>query len=76
MALLPFASAPGTGDLNFSYAFTVASTVPITHNLGKYPSVTVINSAGDEVEGTVTHASANNLTIYFSAPFSGTAKLN
>lgn len=48
----------------------------ITHNLNKRPSITVLTSAGDEVEGSVTVNSLNQVTITFSAPFSGTAILN
>jgi len=48
----------------------------IQHNLNDYPSVTVIDSAGSVVIGEVTYNSVNDLTITFSAPFSGTAYLN
>lgn len=66
----------GTGDLTFSQSFSSTSSVTVTHNLNKYPSVTVIDSAGDEVEGSVDYLSLNQLTITFSAPFSGTAICN
>lgn len=48
----------------------------INHNLGKYPSVTVIDSAGTMVVGEVTYIDENNLKISFSSQFSGTAYLN
>lgn len=48
----------------------------ITHNLEKYPSVTIINSAGDEVIGEVYYNSQNQVTITFSGAFKGTATLN
>jgi hypothetical protein len=48
----------------------------IAHSLGKYPSVTVTDSAGDEVEGEVHYDSLNSLTVSFSAPFAGKAYLN
>lgn len=67
---------PGSGDLTYSQAFTVASSVTVTHNLGKYPSVMVIDSAGDEVEGAVEHTSANELVVTFAAAFSGTVYCN
>ncbi len=63
-------------DKNFSQAFISQSTVVVAHNLGKYPAVTVIDSAGDEVEGFVDHNSTNQLTITFSASFSGTVICN
>lgn len=62
-------------DLKYSQAFN-ASTVIVTHNLNKYPSVFVLDSAGDEVVGSVTHNSANQLTIVFSASFSGIVYCN
>ena len=62
--------APGT-DAHFTQDFTGSSTVTVTHNLGKLPAVTVIDSAGDEVKGDVDHQGINQLVISFSAPFSG-----
>jgi len=55
---------------------TASTTWNIQHNLNDYPSVTVIDSAGSVVIGEVTYNSSNDLTITFSAPFSGTAYLN
>jgi len=60
-----------TGDKNYSVDFTMSSTVSILHNLNKYPSVTVFDSAGDEVEGSVSYNNLNSVTVTFSAPFSG-----
>ncbi len=48
----------------------------ISHNMGKFPSVTIIDSSGDEVEGDVKHIDINNLTISFSSAFTGKAHLN
>lgn len=50
----------------------------IIHNLNKYPSVTIINSAGDEVIGDVRYYkdNINKVTVYFQAEFKGTAILN
>jgi len=55
---------------------TPQSVWSITHTLNKYPSVTVIDSAGTQVEGTVTFIDTNTLIISFNAAFSGTATLN
>lgn len=55
---------------------TPASTWIVTHLLSKYPSVTVIDSAGTTVEGAVEYADLNNLTITFNASFSGSATIN
>lgn len=48
----------------------------IQHNLNKYPSVTIVDSAGTEVIGEVKYTDVNNLTARFSGGFSGTAYLN
>lgn len=48
----------------------------IVHNLGKFPSVSVVDSAESIVQGAVTYINSNQLSIQFSAPFSGQAFLN
>ena len=48
----------------------------IQHNLGKYPSVSVADSAGTEVVGDVQYIDKNKLSVVFTAPFSGKAYLN
>jgi hypothetical protein len=48
----------------------------IAHNLNRFPDVTVTDSTGREVGGDVDYIDANNLTVAFSAPFSGVAYLN
>jgi hypothetical protein len=53
-----------------------SSTWSITHNLNKYPSVSVVDSSNEEVIGEVQHINSNSLTVKFSAPFSGKAFLN
>lgn len=63
-------------DKNFSQDFGATDTVGVEHNLGKYPAVTVFDSAGDQCEGAVEYADLNNLTVSFSAPFSGTVTCN
>ena len=55
---------------------TVSSTWVVAHNLNKFPSVTVVDSAGTTVVGEITHNSINQATITFSAPFSGKAYFN
>jgi hypothetical protein len=68
---------PGVSGANFVFDQMVASdTWVITHNLGRYPSVTVVDSSGEVVEGDVRYTDANSLTIYFSAAFAGMAYLN
>ncbi len=53
-----------------------AATWTISHNLGRRPSVTVVDSAGSVVIGEVTYLSDNSLRVEFSAGFSGQAYLN
>lgn len=48
----------------------------INHNLNFYPNVTIYDSGGSMVEGTVTHANAVSLTISFSDSISGVAYLS
>lgn len=66
----------GSGDKTFEQAFSGVSSVTVTHNLGKYPSITIIDSANDEVEGNVEYISTNQLVVSFSAPFSGSVICN
>lgn len=47
----------------------------IAHGLGSIPAVTVVDSALNEVTGSVQHTDTNNLTITFAFPFSGRAYL-
>jgi hypothetical protein len=53
-----------------------SSTWTITHNLGKKPSVSVVDSADTKVYGSITYTSTDTLVVTFSAPFSGKAYLN
>ena len=48
----------------------------INHNLNKYPSVTIVDTAGSVVEGEITFISLNEIRVAFSSPFSGKAILN
>ena len=48
----------------------------IEHNLEKYPSVTVVTSAGTVVIGDVTYSNENVVTVSFKGPFKGKAYLN
>ncbi len=53
-----------------------STTWTIPHNLARYPSVTVVDSANSEVIGDVDYTNSNSLTVTFGAAFSGTAYLN
>jgi hypothetical protein len=66
-----------TGDLNYTHNQNSASaTWVVNHNLGKRPSITVVDSAGDQCFGEVTYDNNNQVTIRFTAPFGGVAYLN
>lgn len=53
-----------------------ADTWTINHNLDKYPSVSVVDSAGSLVIGDVKYISRNALIVTFVGEFSGKAYLN
>lgn len=52
------------------------NTWTITHNLNKYPSVTIMDLYGDVVIGDIHYLSTNQLQLIFTASFSGRAVLN
>jgi len=67
----------GSGDLNYVHNQTISSsTWTINHNLNKYPSVTVQDSAGDTVRGILAYTNLNTVTLTFSAAYTGIAYLN
>ena len=64
-------------DANFVFTQGIPSaTWNITHNLGKFPSVSVADTANQLMYGDTEYINENSLTITFSAPFSGKAYLN
>jgi len=69
--------AMNIADVNFIYVQMTPATVwQIVHNLGKQPSVTIIDSAGTNCFGLVIYTDSNTLEVRFSAQFSGKAFLN
>ncbi len=67
----------GVGDANYRHVQTVAAdTWVVTHNLGKYPTVQVVDSSGQVVLGDINHDSINQVTVSFSAITSGEAYCN
>ena len=75
-------TSPIIGDITFTHNQTsTSSTWVITHNLNRFPSVTVIDSGNSIVIGTVVYNSNKQLTITFfsggsALSFSGKAYLN
>ena len=53
-----------------------ATTWNIQHNLGKFPSVSVINNNNVVINGEVIYIDNNNVQLNFSAGFTGKAYLN
>ena len=68
---------PPPADANLVFIQSIASsTWSVTHNLSKFPSVTIVDSAGDEVEGDIYYINNQSLNIVFSASFAGKVYLN
>lgn len=68
-----------TGEGDKYYYHTQAATAEewvIEHNLGKYPAVTVVSSAGEEIYCDKTFVSINKVVLNFGTPISGAAFLN
>ena len=64
-------------DKNFVYEWsTPLSTITISHNLDKFPAVTIVDTAGNDIVGDVAYIDINTVTITFSAPTRGTAYFN
>lgn len=65
------------GDKNYVFVQGVPeATWTVTHNLGKFPSVSVVNINNITMYGDVTYLTENTLQIEFSAGFSGKAYMN
>lgn len=75
--IVPIAEDIPVYDKNYLHVQAVASNEwHIIHNLNKYPSVTVFDSAGNECVGSVKYISLQELYINFSSGFAGKATLN
>lgn len=70
---------PGPASPGTTYIYsqnTPSTTWTIAHNLGQYPSVTVVDSGGTVVLGDVTYNSADQITLTFGVSHGGKAYLN
>lgn len=66
-----------TGHVTYTHSqASASSTWVITHNLGCRPAVTIVDSGGNVQIGEVLYNSDNQVTVTFSAAFSGYAYLN
>ena len=63
-------------DIAYVHTQAVSSAVwTINHNLNFNPVCVVLDSAGTNVEGTISYPSINQMVITFTSAFSGTAYL-
>lgn len=70
--LLGAPAPPGSGDLNAAHhQVTPAAVWSVDHLLGKHPSCTAFDEAGNQIEGDVKHLSLNGLIITFNPPVAG-----
>jgi len=64
-------------DKNYIYNQGLPAPVwNINHGLNKFPSITVINSANETVEGHINYIDGNNVILTFNGAFSGDAIFN
>ena len=64
---------PIIGDITYTHnQSSTSNTWVVNHNLHRFPSVTVVDSADTIVQGTVVYNSSKQLTITF---FSGSSAL-
>lgn len=68
------------GYVDGTTTFTFTQSTPllvwnVVHGLGRFPAVSVVDSAGDIVLGDVVYIDSTRLTVTFGAPFSGAVYL-
>lgn len=69
--------APGSAPQAYVHDQAVPSdTWVITHSLGYRPNVTVVDTGGTNIEGTITYDSSTQITVVFSTSFGGYAYLS
>lgn len=64
------------GEAYVFQQLSASATWTINHNLGFKPSVELLNSGSQEIEGDVVHTSVNQTVISFTSPVLGSARLN
>lgn len=66
---------PGTpgsgGDKYFLQEFTSQSSQVVTHNLNKYPDISLFDSAGTEYDAEVVYDSLNQCTVSWNGSITG-----
>jgi hypothetical protein len=79
LAITEIHAAVNTLETTQTYVHTQSlpsATWTITHNLGRKPAVTVVDSADSVVVGFVQYLSLNSVQVTFSGGFSGLCYLN
>lgn len=66
---------PGIGSYVHTQG-TASNTWTIIHNLGFFPNVEIIDSAGNSVIGSYQFVNVNTITATFTDPFAGKAYLS
>jgi len=75
--LIALVASGGGGNVSYIHTQAVPAAVwTVNHNLGRFPSVSVVDSAGTLVFGEVRYVSNAQLTVTFSAAFGGKAYIN
>ncbi|WP_043349029.1 hypothetical protein [Methylobacterium sp. B1] len=69
------------GDPGNAHTTAIAQPSPsavwtLTHGLNRYPSVTLVDTAGDQFLADISFPDANTITVRLAAPTAGTAYLN
>jgi len=68
---------PGPAGTTFTHDQLTPSDIwVVVHNMNKYPSVSVVDSAGTVIEPDIQYDDPSQLTILFGSPTSGKAYLN
>lgn len=69
--------ADASGDMAYTHnQISLSREWFVYHNLGKHPSVTVVDSASSVVVGDIEYLNTEELIIRFTSEFSGRAFLN
>jgi hypothetical protein len=70
-------SGSGAGGLSLTIPFSnPLLTWNVAHDLNCFPSITVIDTAGDLIEPDIKYVDENTVLVTFSAPTAGTVLIN
>lgn len=73
----PGAPGPSGSDLTYVHNQDIASdTWTVNHNLGKFPTPTVVDTSGNELVSNIQHTSVNQLIVTHSVATSGKVYCN